>query len=55
LRHFTKAIELDPEYVKPMSQRMTLLKAQTEYEEALKDAVRIKEVQPSFLGIGSTI
>jgi len=55
IRHFTRAIELDPLYVKPMFQRMTLLKAQMEYEEAIKDAQRIKEVDPYYQGIGSII
>ena len=34
---------------------MTLLKEQTEYEEALKDAARIREVEPSYKAIGSII
>lgn len=55
IRHFTRAIELDDRYVKSMYQRMTLLKEQTEYEEALKDAARIREVEPSYKGIGTII
>jgi hypothetical protein len=34
---------------------MCILKTQTEYEEALADANRIKELEPTFSGIGATI
>lgn len=34
---------------------MCILKAQTEYEEALADAHKIQELDPSFVGIGATI
>jgi tetratricopeptide (TPR) repeat protein len=53
--HFSVAIELDPTYVKPLYQRMCIFKAETEYEEALTDAVKIKELEPGFAGIGPTI
>ena len=42
-------------YVKPHYQRMTLLKAEKEYEEALVDAKRIKELDPNFAQINKTI
>ena len=53
--HFEFAIELDSKYVKPLYQRMCILKNETEYEEALADALKIKELDPSFAGIGPTI
>jgi len=31
---------------------MTILKLETEYEEALNDALKIKELDPGFSGIG---
>ena len=34
---------------------MTLLKAEKEYEEALVDAKRIKELDPNFAQINKTI
>lgn len=34
---------------------MCILKAQTEYEDALADAVSIRELDPSFPGIHATI
>ena len=52
--HFTKAIELDEMYVKPHYQRMMILKSETEYEEALVDAKRIMELDPSFPQIKKT-
>ena len=34
---------------------MMILKSETEYEEALADAKRIHELEPTFAGIGATI
>ena len=34
---------------------MMLLKSETEYEEALNDAKKISELEPTFRGIGQTI
>jgi hypothetical protein len=34
---------------------MCILKSETEYEEALADALKIKEIDPGFAGIGITI
>jgi hypothetical protein len=34
---------------------MIILKAETEYEEALADAMGIQELEPGFAGIGQTI
>jgi len=31
---------------------MSILKNETEYEEALADALKIKELDPSYAGIG---
>ena len=50
--HFSSAIALDDSYVKPLYHRMMLLKSETEYEEALADAKKISELEPSFRGIG---
>ena len=38
---FTRALELDSNYVKPRYQRMTILREEEDYEEALKDAKQI--------------
>ena len=53
--HFNSAIALDDTYVKPLYHRMMLLKSETEYEEALADAKKISELEPSFRGIGQTV
>ena len=53
--HFSSAIERDPEYVKPLYQRMLLNKKEEEYEDALADAKKIQELEPSFKGISTTI
>ena len=45
---FSKAIELNPEYAKPLYHRMNLYKGEEEYEAALGDAQKILEVDPSF-------
>jgi hypothetical protein len=34
---------------------MCILKSETEYEEALADALKIKEIDPGFAGISITI
>lgn len=38
---FGFALELDEKYIKPRYQRMTVLKEEEEYEEALQDAKKI--------------
>jgi len=48
LEHFTAAIELDPSYLKPVYQRMVLFRGNEEYEDALKDAKIVKELDPKF-------
>ena len=53
--HFGKAIELNSEYLKPHYHRMMIYKEEEEYEEAVKDAKRIQELDPCFKGISSTI
>ena len=52
---FGKAIELDEAYIKPRFQRMTILKEEEEYEEAVLDAKKIEEIEPTFKGIRQTI
>ena len=52
---FGKAIELDNQYIKPLYQRMTIHKEEEEYEEAVADAKRIEEIDPTFKGIRTTI
>ena len=49
--HFSKALELDAEYIKPLYQRMTIWREEEEFEEAVKDAKRIEEIDPGFKGI----
>lgn len=39
--HFSKAIQLDETYVKPVYQRMTIYREMEDYEEALQDAKTI--------------
>ena len=53
--HFGMAIELDPSYIKPLFQRMTINREEEEYEEALKDGKKIEELDPCFPGIHSTV
>ena len=48
VEHFTKAIELDPDYLKPVYQRMWVYKLYEDYEAALKDAQRVLELDPQF-------
>ena len=45
---FSKAIELNPEYPKPLFHRMNLHKDAEEYDLALADAKRIIEIDPEF-------
>jgi tetratricopeptide (TPR) repeat protein len=45
---FSLAIENNPEYPKPLWQRLHIYKAEQEYEKALEDAKKIIEVDPSF-------
>ena len=49
--HFDQAIELDKDYLKPHYHRMLIYKEEEEYEEAVKDAKRIQEIDPCFSGI----
>lgn len=53
--HFGMSIELDPSYIKPLFQRMTINREEEEYEEALKDGKKIEELDPCFPGIYSTV
>ena len=55
LEHFSAAIELDSSYLKPVYQRMVLYKNNEDYEDALKDAKRIKELDPKFQQIDNEI
>mmetsp|Transcript_29766 Transcript_29766/g.39596 ORF Transcript_29766/g.39596 Transcript_29766/m.39596 type:complete len:80 (+) Transcript_29766:288-527(+) len=52
---FGLALELDEQYIKPRYQRMTVLKEEEEYEEALADAKKIEQYEPGFRGIGHTV
>lgn len=45
---FSKAIELNPEYPKPLFHRMNLNKEIEEYDLALEDAKKIMEIDPTF-------
>ena len=45
---FSKSIELNPEYAKPLYHRMNLHKTEEEYDAALCDAQKILEIDPSF-------
>ena len=48
LEHFSAAIELDPSYLKPVYQRMVLFKSNEDYEDAVKDAKKVKDLDPKF-------
>ena len=52
---FGKAIELDESYVKPLYQRMNIFKEEEEYEEAVRDAKKIAEIEPGFKDIHQTV
>jgi tetratricopeptide (TPR) repeat protein len=45
---FSKAIETNENYAKPLWHRMNLLKEEGEYDKALADANKIIEIDPSF-------
>ena len=45
---FTKAIELNPKYAKPLWHRLHIFKTETEYDKALEDANKILEIDPDF-------
>ena len=45
---YSKAVELNSEYLKPRYQRMLILKQQEEYDAALEDAKKIKELDSDF-------
>jgi Tfp pilus assembly protein PilF len=36
--HFTKAVEVMPNYINPRASRMNILKIEREYDQALEDA-----------------
>ena len=55
VEHFTKAVDLDPAYLKPVYQRMCLYRLNEDYEDALKDAKKVKELDPSFPQISNEI
>ena len=55
LEHFTAASELDPSYLKPVYQRMVLFKNNEDYEDAVKEAKRVKELDPNFSQIDKEI
>ena len=46
---FTKAIELNPKYTKPLYHRMLIYKQEEEYDKALEDAAKIKEIDSAYL------
>lgn len=46
---FTKAIELNDRYPKPLYHRMNLYKEEEEYDAALADAKKIMEIDPHWL------
>ena len=48
LEHFSTASELDPTYLKPVYQRMVLFKSNEDYEDAVKDAKRVNELDSKF-------
>jgi hypothetical protein len=41
-------LELKPDYVKPRGFRMKILREEEEYEQALEDAKKIAELDPSY-------
>ena len=45
---FSKAIDLFPEYPKPLYHRMNIYKEEEEYDLALADAKKILEIDPEF-------
>lgn len=46
---FSKSIELNPNYTKPLYHRMNIYKEEQEYDMALVDANKILEIDPLFL------
>jgi tetratricopeptide (TPR) repeat protein len=46
--HFTKAIEVMPNYINPRASRMNILKMEREYDQALEDAKKIYELDPYY-------
>ena len=47
--HFSSSIELNPSYAKPLYHRMNIYKQEEEYEAAIADAKKIREIDPTFL------
>jgi tetratricopeptide (TPR) repeat protein len=47
---FTKAIELNPSYPKPLWHRLQIYKSEFEYDKALEDGKKILEIDPNFNG-----
>ena len=45
---FEKSMELNPNYVKPLYNRMLILKDQKQYDEAFEDTQKILSIDPSF-------
>ena len=43
---FSKSIELNPNYAKPLYHRMNIYKDEQEYDMALVDANKILEIDP---------
>ena len=47
-KEFSKAVEMKPNYLKPLASRMNILKIEGEYEQALEDAKKIHELDRNY-------
>ena len=52
---FSKAIEINPDYIKPRYERLLISKKEEEYDQALEDAKKILELDPHYPKINHTI
>eukprot|EP00347_Sterkiella_histriomuscorum_P022287 403331017 len=54
-KQFSKAIEIKADYVKPRALRMKIHRDEDEFDQALEDAKKIQEIEPSYPGIHRTV
>lgn len=50
IKHFTKAIELDPDFAEAYNQRAMIYYLQEQFEESLADCIRAAELMPTHFG-----
>ncbi len=51
MKFYSKAIELNPDFTYPRNNRMIILWYEEKYEEALKEAKKVFELDKNYKGI----